>query len=338
MAKQRILYFDILNILAAFAVVFLHTNSMVHSFSDTMAWRQALIVEVFLYWAVPVFFMLSGANLMSYRERYTTVEFFKKRFVRILIPFVLWTFIYAFIYKINPLEIGIREFFNRCFNTQIITTFWFFIPMLSIYLAMPIVSLLKDNKKILWYMVALSFVLSALMPQVFRYLGLTWNHSLKDLTTGGFLIYTILGYLLAKTDFSLRKRTIIYVIGILAALLRYFSTLFLSVRDDALNNMFFDYAQYHAVLLATAVFVFFKNSRFISFMATKPRLITFLKNLSGLSFGVYLVHYIVIFVLQDYVNVNTYIWRLGMPLLIYAISAAVIFILKKIPIIKFLVP
>lgn len=62
--KKRVLYYDFLNILATVAVVYMHCNGLVHTYSDTWAWRQALIIEVLCYWAVPVFFMLSGATLI----------------------------------------------------------------------------------------------------------------------------------------------------------------------------------------------------------------------------------------------------------------------------------
>ncbi len=38
--KQRLLYIDILNILACLAVISLHHNGLVHSFEDTLAWRK----------------------------------------------------------------------------------------------------------------------------------------------------------------------------------------------------------------------------------------------------------------------------------------------------------
>lgn len=56
--KQRLLYIDILNILACLAVISLHHNGLVHSFEDTLAWRESLVVECGLYWAVPVFLMI----------------------------------------------------------------------------------------------------------------------------------------------------------------------------------------------------------------------------------------------------------------------------------------
>ncbi len=62
MSKNRIVYFDVLNIMAAFAVILIHCNGLAHTYSDTAAWYQALFVEVFVYWCVPIFFMLSRFN------------------------------------------------------------------------------------------------------------------------------------------------------------------------------------------------------------------------------------------------------------------------------------
>mgnify|MGYP000156850345 FL=1 len=61
MSSKHILYYDILNILACISVVYMHSNGIVHTYSDTSAWRQSMFVESVCYWAVPVFFMLSGA-------------------------------------------------------------------------------------------------------------------------------------------------------------------------------------------------------------------------------------------------------------------------------------
>lgn len=80
--KDRIVYFDILNILSIIAVIALHCNGIVHNFSTkySTAWATSLIVECVCYWAVPIFLMLSGANLIKYREKYDTKTFLKKDF------------------------------------------------------------------------------------------------------------------------------------------------------------------------------------------------------------------------------------------------------------------
>ena len=65
MKKKRILYFDILNILACFGVVCLHQNGIVHWYDiHTAPFKQSLIFEVGFFWAVPIFFMLSGATYL----------------------------------------------------------------------------------------------------------------------------------------------------------------------------------------------------------------------------------------------------------------------------------
>lgn len=88
MKKKRILYFDILNILACFGVVCLHQNGIVHWYDiHTAPFKQSLIFEVGFFWAVPIFFMLSGATLFDYRSRYSTKEFLLRRAKRVLIPF-----------------------------------------------------------------------------------------------------------------------------------------------------------------------------------------------------------------------------------------------------------
>ena len=65
--QERVIYYDFLNIGACFCVVAMHCNWIVHRFENTIAWKQSLLVDVIAYWAVPVFFMLSGATEYSGR-------------------------------------------------------------------------------------------------------------------------------------------------------------------------------------------------------------------------------------------------------------------------------
>lgn len=336
--KARVVYFDVLNILAALSVVFLHCNTSVHTFSDTPAWRQMLFVEVFCYWAVPIFLMLSGATLMNYRERYSTPQFFKKRFVKTVIPFVIWTFISILDTKINIVEIGERAFINRFFGAGFESIYWFFIPLFSVYLAMPVLSLLKDNRQILWYMAGGAFLLNSLGPALFRYVGLQWNGSLSMLTTGGMLLFPILGYLLSVTDFTKKQRICIYALGLFGAVLRYLVTDLLSVRDGAINRLMFDYNGFYSILLACGVFTFFKYAPLCAKLGENQTAVKVLKTVSSCSFGVYLMHMIIYRKLDDFLPVNSYLWRLLVPFLIYGIALAITYVIKKIPILKNIVP
>jgi len=74
------------NVCACLGVIILHTNRIFWSFPSGHLWYTANFLETFFYWPVPVFFMISGASLIDYRERYSTKIFFEKRLQRTLIP------------------------------------------------------------------------------------------------------------------------------------------------------------------------------------------------------------------------------------------------------------
>lgn len=74
----------------------------------------------------------------------------------------------------------------------------------------------------------------------------------------GYVIFMILGYLLSTEDISEKYRKVIYAIGIMGGITRYVGIYLLSMRDGAINGIFFSYVQIHSFALATAIFIFFK--------------------------------------------------------------------------------
>ena len=93
---SRTLYFDILNIAATICVVWLHFNNEIHWYAPTLAWKQSVFVQALAYWAVPIFFMLSGATLMEYKKKYNTRTFLKRRFTRVFVPFMFWAWYFYY--------------------------------------------------------------------------------------------------------------------------------------------------------------------------------------------------------------------------------------------------
>ena len=92
MSKKRVGYFDALNVVSCIAVVTMHVNgTSLYTFHHSVSWLSSLFIDCLCYFAVPVFFMLTGATLMDYRKRYNTYEFIKKRFSRTMIPFLFWS-------------------------------------------------------------------------------------------------------------------------------------------------------------------------------------------------------------------------------------------------------
>lgn len=82
-------YITVLSVLSCIAVVYLHINDCFWNFSYENYWISANIIESIFYFAVPVFFMISGCTLIDYRNKYSTKIYFKKRINKTLIPFII---------------------------------------------------------------------------------------------------------------------------------------------------------------------------------------------------------------------------------------------------------
>ena len=341
-SNKRTVYFDILNVVACFGVVSMHFNGLVHSYSMTAEWRQALVVDCVFYWAVPIFFMLTGATLMGYREKYSTEVFFKKRLGKTLIPFLAWSLI-ALVWKTNTEQItppvGPRSLFNMVFNTQIIDIYWFFIPLFGIYLCMPLLSLLAENKRTLAYGVTLAFLLNILGPNLSQSLGIAWNGYMSLSALSGFLIYVAMGWLLKDWSPSLLQKGGIYILGIAGVLVRYFGTIIASDKAGQLINATWGYLNVPSFLESLAVFVLAKSIKWDGLLRSRGAT-NVLAKISSCSFGVYLIHMFVFWYGLKITGLDgaSLLWRAAGPVVAYFLCLCITFIGKQIPYIKRLFP
>ena len=69
-------YLTVLSVISSLAVVFLHVNSRIWGYDKTMEWVGANVIECLFYFAVPVFFMISGATFGVYILHYAFLEFY----------------------------------------------------------------------------------------------------------------------------------------------------------------------------------------------------------------------------------------------------------------------
>lgn len=346
--KKRVAYFDILNIAACLAVISLHHNGVVHSYSDSFTWKTALIVEVVAYWAVPVFLMLSGATLMNYREKYDTATFFRKRLTRAVIPFFAWSAI-VLLWKLATgqftFETGSpQEIINVMLNNKMENVYWYFPFLFSVYLIMPLLSWLTEEKHrpSLRYAVLAMFVLQSTMIPLTKLVGISWNSNFA-LPINSYLIFIFLGYLLSTADLSPSARHKLYWAGLAGAVIRYGAIFLLSTRDGAKNTLFFNYGYFPSVMLAVAVFVWAKSvnwERVLEKLRLTPQ---FVSKLSSYSLGIYLTHRMVMyyelqFLGQFGITNSRVIWRTLFIPVTYLLSLALVAGLKKLPGLRRIVP
>ena len=335
---NRIFFLDVLNVLAIISVVALHMNGIVHTYSPDRSWATSLVMECVFYYAVPVFFMITGANLLNYRQKYDTKTYFKKRFIKVLIPAMFWIlFVVVWKTKMGWLEVkSIKDFFNIIFSNQEETTYYFIWEILGVYLTIPIISLIinerKDSTKTMWYFVIVFFIFNSLLPFCFSLAGISYNGAFS-LRIGEYFIFVVLGYLLLKTDIKKRDRIIIYVLGFLCIVFRYFMTYYFSRKSGVLITTTWGYTRPHSIILAVSVFVFFK---YLNYNGISDNIKKIFITLSRCSYGIYLIHLIIKYYETDLFNLNIYSWeyRTFGILLTYFISLLIVYIFKKIPILK----
>ncbi len=345
MKTKRILYIDILNIVAILAVVILHHNGIVHGYTKTSAWYTSLIFECVFYFAVPLFLMISGAMLMPYREKYDTKTFFKKRALKVFIPAIFWIafMIIWRVFIVKTMKIddwSPKNILNIIFASKEESTYYYLFLIMGAYLTMPVLSRLAkpEYKKTLWYLVGVFFIFNALVPNLLKLVGVNYYTDL-GLMMGQWSMYVVLGYLLSTQEIPKKYRIVLYILGILAIVYRYTTTAILSGQAGKLMNTTWGYGQFHTILLSSAVFVFVKDMNF-EWIKKRAKIVRTLGVLAGCSFGIYLIHKIVIYYEVHILGINTVsvCWRTIGFVMTYGISLGIIWGLKKIPVIKKIVP
>ena len=343
-------YITLLSVLSMISVVILHTNGCFWNYSNGRYWFTANIIESIFYFAVPIFFMITGVTLLDYRQRYSTKEYFKKRFFKTFLPFIVWSIIgllfrILYVKDININQLNFSFIWNGIFNSEFISIYRFFIPLFIIYLFIPILSAVDDKykKKIYIYIVLFVFIINSLLPFILKLL----NSSLItpiSLTIGNtfveygnvYIIYPLIGYLLDKYEIKCNKIVyLIYVLSIVGLLSHIIGTYTLSTKANTIIDTFKGYNNVPCILHSIGIFVFAKR---ISLKHNfKCKIIDFI---GKYTFGIYLIHwYIMIFTRDIFsLKVESILYRLGLPFIVIPICILIIYIIRKVPVLNKIVP
>ena len=342
--KKRVVYFDWLNMFSCFAVVVMHVNSRFWSFSNDLRWGESLLIESLAYPAVGLFLMITGATLIDYRERYSTLEYAKKRIFRVALPYVAWSLL-AIVFHVMKGQLAWADItpVNLCtwlLNGSYYSVYWFFAPLFACYAAIPVLGAVEKSRRVrlFSYMALLSFMTLCVMPMVSRWTGVAWNAELNTPISAGYLIYPLLGYVLARVEWKRPVRIICYALGLAGMVLRMVMTWKLSERIGYVDYTYGTYLNFPCVLQTVAVFVFFKQRRFEGEKANR-----IVRRLSAASFTVYLAHKFVMdvldrFALEPAFIADSWLHPILWPFVVYALCIAVHAAGRRIPVLKHLFP
>jgi len=303
-------------------------------------WWIGNVVDSSVRFAVPVFLMLSGATLLG--KEYKLGEFYKRRFSRVLIPFLFWLVVY-WIYRWVTLSVktqphdfqAILSWGGNLFLKEGVSKhFWYVYMIVFIYLFVPFLGkgLLKLNlatiANILLVWLIFTFVFKSVPLNMYSWSG---EYGSKFL---GYFLYTgylVLGYYLFKLPVSSQKiRFTAAIIFMLSIAVSAVTTYIFSNNAHRLDLSMYSYLSANTIIQSAALYMWIKD------LSIKNNYISLIQsNISSYSYGIYLVHIIIIGILFR----NGIYWNFAYPLLslplltlvVLGCSFGIIFVLRKVP-------
>lgn len=327
-------YISILNVLACIGVVILHTFETGYTSDANFVFE--VLIRAIAYCAVPVFFMITGATLIDYRERYDTKTFFKKRLLKVIISLIIWSIIYFIInffkgkFSIN--DLSFKFVFEYFFLVKTNPIFWFFVVIIGIYLAIPVISLIpqESRRKAFLYIIIITFVFNQFLPDLLYHLNLNYNYDLKfPLTYSGWISFIFIGYYIDKYEIVKKHRVIIYVLGIIGFLTMVVPTIFISYHKNESCSWFDEYYDAPCVLYSASVFLFFKSKINNNQIVTK--IMPFFNFVAPTTLGIYVLHIAIRDFLRYFYTYSYFGMNLVLTLSILTICFIVVKIVQKIP-------
>ncbi|MCK0180161.1 acyltransferase family protein [Flavobacteriaceae bacterium S0862] len=329
--KENQLGIAFLRVLATFSVIVIHVSAPIlgeYGNISLFDWNLGNAFDSSNRYSVPMFFMISGALLLN--KDYTLKEFFKKRFIKILPPFIFWSLVYS-IYKrfvIGNEQSGVLDSVDKITRDIFYGSeyhLWFVFVLLGIYLLTPIIRKWvkqASSKEVAFFLSIWLFTI------VYRIPGLSiYFPKVELMYFSGYLGYFVLGYYLLNVDFKNKFIPISSIV--LGILITSVGTYYFTEKNNKLFSYFYEFLSINALMVATGVFLLFKN------FSTKNETLkhTFV-TLSSCCFGIYLVHVLILELLELY----GFYWSMFTPIvsvplvsfLCFILSFASIYFIKKV--------
>lgn len=350
LSRENIGWVDALRILACFLVVFSHScDGMVAHFDMN---REAFLTGVFsgsmVRSCVPLFVMMTGVLLLPTSQ--PMGAFYRKRIGRIVVPMLFWSLLLPILFFLyfnyvspdtrnpqlsvadyTPLTL-IRKLYTFIFNFNFDTVpFWYLYMLIGLYLLMPVLSpwLAKASKGDLELVLKIWGV-SLVLPYVKMFAPLAgyagnwgnmnilgvcdWNDYGTFYYFSGFVGYLILAYYLRRypLDWSWRKMLMItvpmFLVGYVITAYGYVMTQNYFPGNYAYLEIVWYFAGINVFMMTFPVFVIVQK------LNARNRL--WLSRLASYTFGIYLCHFIFVFMCFDLYDVD------GLPYLIRIICTA----------------
>ena len=217
--KQHIIFLDYVRIVACLMVMLVHSSENFYGADPTvgMAGNVSMLAnESNRFWvafydggvsrtAVPLFFMVSAFLLVPMRPQQTMTTFYRRRFMRILPPFITFLLLYSLL----PLLWGGMTWQQSLMDLNILPFnfpsmaghLWFMYPLISLYIIIPVVSPWLQQSSARDELIFLGFfAFTTFIPWLHRFVSpelwgeCFWNQFSAFWYCSGYLGYLVLAH------------------------------------------------------------------------------------------------------------------------------------------------
>ncbi|USS85779.1 acyltransferase family protein [Fructilactobacillus myrtifloralis] len=233
-------------------------------------------------------------------------------------------------------------FIQSLVNENINGAFWFFYLIIALYILTPIISVLANkHRNVLFYIVCIDFVLNFLIMYVNKTV-LNWNITTYALTStaNSYIGFYIMGFLIKVDYFSEKQIKFFKYIGLASLLLVMLIGFFkFQIKSPFISGL----GDYNGPLNFTYTIGFYIICKeYVAKMDffNKTGVKNVLAILSSLSLGIYVLHPFFLEGFMKLTNTQFDSWLdiLVMPMVTYLSCGFVVYILKKIPYVKRVLP
>lgn len=350
-AEEQLLYVKVVRSFALMVIVTLHVAFPLIYLYQSISYSDWWIANNFYILGKigsPLFTMVSGLLLLNPGKDQPISLFFKKRFFKVLLPFVAWSTIYL-LWRIlaRGEQFSPWQMLVLYVEGPVYYHLWFIQMILGLYLATPIlrVYIRHAHRENLTYFLIVWLVTVALLPLTKRFLG--FEVGIDVVVTTGYVGFFVLGHYLR--DVTLTRRQVIPVLltVVVALLFTQSITYALTIRTEGGYDNFFEANDsLNLLLVAVGLFLFFKTIDYGALFQQVPLLEKAVMWISSCSLGIYFVHVLIIeelasgrlgFTLSA-ASFHPLVSIPGIALLVMALSVIVTLVLKQIPFVRQIVP
>lgn len=312
---------DVLRTVCSFVIVLIHCTCNVYKqFGESLFWWVPhMLMSSFTAFAVPCFFMISGASLL--RRKHSIEETWRKRIPRSVAPLLFWSVLYIFLSG----DVRPRRFVDMFFQGQW-QHLWFMYCILGIYALLPLLSVLYqrlDTRGKVYLLAVLLFVPSVLHDV--EYMANTFVDMPKFVVFWPDLGLFFWGAFLWEQRERLTKWAKWYPLSFIGGLaLTAACTTYASLRDGVPNQNFISCIGSIGVLVMTTSLFGFCIVREDRLRHLNARLRNAVAMLASVSFGIYLIHPMVMTICGDVLSNNGSLPQMVLGAVIYFALSAMI--------------